>query len=122
MIKYILFAIMLCLAMLGLAEFLHGLKIRFTEPSKRAVTYSVVFLSGDNPERQIILAAEQRLWLGGAYCDYIIAVNTADKDDNDAACRYIAEKYGIDYCTPKELNAKIGEYMPILTELGDEKI
>lgn len=116
MVKYILFAIMLCLAMLGLAEFLHGLKIRFTAPSKRAVTYSLVFLSGDNPERQILSAAEQRLWLGEAYCDHIIAVNTGLNDDSDRACRYIAEKYGIDYCTPDELNAKIGIYLPILIQ------
>ena len=116
MVKYILLAIMLCLSMLGLAEFLHGLKIRLTAPGKRAATYLLVFLSEDNAERQIMSVAEQRLWLGGDYCDRIIAVNTGLSDESDRACRYIAEKYGIYYCTPDELNAEIGNCLPVLNQ------
>ncbi len=117
-VKYIILAIILCLSMLGLAELLHGIKLRLASPAKRALTYSVVFLSGGDPEQQMLFAAEQRIWLGSAYSDYIIAVNTGMDEKSDSACRYIAQKYGIHYCTPEELKLMIGEYIPIYDRGG----
>ena len=113
LIRYIIIAMLLCLSMLGLAELLHGIKIRIIAPRHRALTYSVVFLSGDDPEEQLLFAVGQKLWLGNGYSDYIIAVNNGLDEKGDKACRYIAEKYGAEYLTPAELKAEIDEYIPL---------
>ena len=45
MIKYILIAGCVCFSMLGLAEFLHGVKTKLIASGKKGTTYAVVFLS-----------------------------------------------------------------------------
>ena len=55
MIKYILIAVCVCFSMLGLAEFLHGVKTKLIASGKKGTTYAVVFLSDGNPEDQIAL-------------------------------------------------------------------
>lgn len=111
-IKYIAIAVILCLSVLGLAELLHGINLHITAPRCMADTYSVVFLSGEDAEQQLSFAIEQQKWLGRAYSDYIIAVNTGLDEKSDMACRYIAEKYGAVYCTPCELRDKIDYSIP----------
>lgn len=113
LIRYIITALLLCLSMLGLAELLHGIKMRLTAPRHRALTYSVVLLSGDDPEDQLLFAVGQKMWLGNAYSDYIIAVNNGLDEKGDKACRFIAERYGVQYLTPIELKAEIDEYIPL---------
>ena len=113
LIRYIIIATLLCLSMLGLAELLHGIKIRLTAPRHRALTYSVVFLSGDDPEEQLLFAVGQKMWLGSSYSDYIIAVNNGLDEKGDKACRYIAEKYGANYLTLSELKAEFDGYIPL---------
>lgn len=100
--KYIIAAGVLCLALLGLTELLHMLKLLLIKPEKRAIVYSLIILHGDTPERQLLPAIEQRLWLGGDYCDHIIAVDISSVDDGE--CRSLAEKYGVIYCTGDSLN------------------
>lgn len=106
-IKYISAIVVICLSLLGLAELLHGINLRIIAPRRKAITYSVVLLSGFDAEQQLTFAAEQQRWLGVAYSDYIIAVNNGLSEKSDKACRYIAEKYGVDYCTPSELLNRI---------------
>ncbi|MGN0493582.1 MAG: hypothetical protein ACI4F7_08045 [Acutalibacteraceae bacterium] len=113
LIRYIIITLLLCLSMLGLAELLHGIKLRLTAPRRKALTYSVVLLSGNDPEEQLLFAVQQKMWLGSSYSDYIIAVNNGLDKKRDKACRYIAEKYGVNYLTPEELKAEIGEYIPL---------
>ncbi len=103
MVGYILTAICLCLSMLGLAEFLHAVKIRLLNIGKRGLMYSVIFLRPTLPERQIAFAAEQRLWLGGSFADTVIAVSDGLSAEGEAACKAAAEKYGIILCNAKEL-------------------
>lgn len=106
-IKYIAFAIVFCLSILGLSELMHGINLRITAPRRKAVTYSVVFLTDADAEQQLSFSIEQQRWFGKAYSDYIIAVNSGLNENSDKACRYIAEKYGVDYCTLYELKEKI---------------
>lgn len=113
LIRYIIIAVLLCLSMLGLAELLHGIKLRLTAPRHKAPTYSVVLLSCGEPEEQLLFAVGQKMWLGSGYSDYIIAVNNGLEEKEDKACRYIAEKYGAYYLTPNELKAEIDEYIPL---------
>ena len=69
----------------------------------------------DQPERVMVaeMIREQQKWFGGAYSDYIIAVNNGLSEKSDKACRYIAEKYGADYCTLYELKERIEDYVPL---------
>ena len=98
MIKYILILGGICFSMLGLAEFLHGLKAKILSPGKKGVTYAVIFLNGDDPAGQIAFAAEQRIWL---------------EENDDALCRETAVKYGVIYCRADELAEKTAEFMPL---------
>ena len=112
-IKYIAMAVVILLAVLGLSELMHGINLHIIAPRSKAVTFSVVFLSGSDAEQQLSFAAEQQKWFGGAYSDYIIAVNNGLSEKSDKACRYIAEKYGADYCTLYELKARIEDKVPL---------
>lgn len=105
-IKYIVLAVVLFLSVLGLAELMHGINLRLASPHRKAVTYSVVLLKGEDAEQQLAFAIEQQRWLGKAYSDYIIAVNSGISEKSDKACRYIAEKNGVDYCTLYDLKRK----------------
>ena len=113
LIKYIALAVVLFLSVLGLAELMHGINLRVTSPRRKAVTYSVVFLKGEDAEEQLAFAIEQQKWLGKAYSDYIIAVDSGVSEKCDKACRYIAEKNGVCYCTPYELKKQIEDYIPL---------
>lgn len=114
-IKFILFLVVLVLSMLGLAELIHTVKLKIMASNKRGITYSVLLLSDESPESQLMFAAEQQLWHGSFYADYLIAVNTGLSDKNDKACKFIADKYGVTYCTPLDLANEFGEYIPIKT-------
>ena len=103
--KYILFAIFLILAMLGLAEFLHGLVLLFTAPKKSGLTYSVLVLDNQNPEAQISFAAEQRAWMGCSYADHIIALDTGLDEENRMRCREAAKQRHMIFCNTEELKA-----------------
>ncbi len=107
LIKYIALAVVLFLSVLGLAELMHGINLRVTSPRRKAVTYSVVFLKGEDAEEQLAFAIEQQKWLGKAYSDYIIAVNSGISEKSDKACRYLAEKNGADYCSLYDLKGKV---------------
>ncbi|MEE1161089.1 MAG: hypothetical protein U0K70_03410 [Acutalibacteraceae bacterium] len=107
LIKYVALAVVLFLSVLGLAELMHGINLRVTSPRRKAVTYSVVFLKGEDAEEQLAFAIEQQKWLGKAYSDYIIAVNSGISEKSDKACRYLAEKNGADYCSLYDLKGKV---------------
>ena len=107
LIKYVALAVVLFLSVLGLAELMHGINLRVTSPRRKAVTYSVVFLKGEDAEEQLAFAIEQQKWLGTAYSDYIIAVNSGISEKSDKACRYLAEKNGADYCSLYDLKGKV---------------
>lgn len=107
LIKYVALAVVLFLSVLGLAELMHGINLRVTSPRRKAVTYSVVFLKGEDAEEQLAFAIEQQKWLGKAYSDYIIAVDSGISEKSDKACRYLAEKNGADYCSLYDLKGKV---------------
>ncbi len=89
--------------MLGLAEFLHGLKLRLKAPEKRALTYLILSLDENCPEQQIAYAAEQRVWLGCAYADQIIALNDGLNAEHRLCCAEAAKRYGVVFCAANEV-------------------
>ena len=110
MIRYILSAICIIFALFGLSELLHLIKLRFVS-GKKAATYSVLLLSDNDPDRQIAYAGEQWTWLGKAYADHIIAVNSGLSASDDKLCRETADKYCIDYCTADRLGDVLNDYI-----------
>ena len=112
-IKYILLFCVMVLSVLGLSELIHMIKTGLNSSGKGAISYSLLILTDDNPERQLIFAAEQQLWLGRAYSDLIIGLDTGLSDESNKACRSIAQKYGIIYCTPRELIKEIDGYISL---------
>lgn len=113
MFEMILLAIGIVFAVFGLAEFLHGLSLCFISPKKRAVTYSLVFLSGENPEVQLEAAVKQFSWLGKRYADFLIAVDTGISEHDAEVCRLIADEIGAVYCTAGAFKKNTEEYLPL---------
>lgn len=104
MVKYVLISIFIVIALLGLSEFLHIIKMRFSAPLEKAFTCCVLFLTDDMPERQIAFAAEQRMWLGKTYADKIIAVENDISEENLDRCRIYAKENDVILCGFDELS------------------
>ncbi len=102
-LRYIFLFCVLILSVLGLAELMHIIKSALLVGKNRAKTYSLLFLSDENADRQLLYAAEQQLWLGKNYSDCIIAVNKGLKTESDAVCKEIAERYDLIYLKENEL-------------------
>ena len=96
--KYILLAIVLMLSMLGLAEFLHAVRLFWRTPKKRGLTYSVIVLNHQNPEEQISFAAEQRAWMGCSYADCVIALDTGLCEEDRRRCSDAAKRHQMVFC------------------------
>lgn len=107
MMKFLLLVFVLIFSVLGFAEFLHGLRMLFNKPKHKAITYSVVLLSGVDAPEQLSYSAEQLLWYGKAYADNVIAINSGLSADVDLVCKDLAEKYSILYCNFDELKVAI---------------
>ncbi len=100
--KYVLLLVLLIFAMMGLAEFMHGLKLKLHVPKGRAATYSVLVLGGACPEQQIAYAAEQQRWLGHAYADRVVALDDALTGEQRSRCSAIAEREQVVLCGKKD--------------------
>ncbi len=113
MFEMILLSIGIVFAVFGLAEFLHGISLCFILPKKRAVTYSLVFLSGENPQAQLNTALNQLSWLGKRYADHLVAVDTGISESDAELCRLISRETGVIYCTAETLKKNTEEYLPL---------
>ena len=101
--EYIIIALGLCFALLGLAELMHGIRLRLMLTGKKPYTYTVIFLSGSDPAGQIRFAAEQKKWHGSAYSDRIIAVNNGILPAQENECRFAAMQCGALYLSSEKL-------------------
>ena len=100
--KVTLLLMLLIFAMLGLAEFLHGIRLRLRAPKTRAATYSVLVLGGTCPEQQLAYAVEQHRWLGCAYADRIVALDDALTAEQRSRCSRLAGCEQVILCGKKE--------------------
>lgn len=101
--EYIIIALGLCFALFGLAELMHGIRLKLMLSGKKPFTYTVIFLSGNDPAGQIRFASEQRRWHGSAYSDRIIAVNNGISAGQESECRYTAMQCGALYLSADKL-------------------
>lgn len=106
MIKIILIILLGIMALLGLTEMFHAVKLIFISPDESAAAYSVIVLSPGYAVEQLRYAYEQRLWLGSAYADDIIAVVSRLDSDEISECESFAESRDIMLCKD-DINEKI---------------
>lgn len=89
--------------MLGLAEFLHGVRLWMTAPGERAKTYAVLRLKGEAPEEQIRYAARQYAWRGNSYIDGLFALTDEVDEEHRDRCLAEAERHQMIACRKIEL-------------------
>lgn len=106
MLKMILFAVLIVLACMGLAELLHLLRMCFIAPKTKVKTFMVVWLDGENAAQRLNYVGNQLNWLGRRYAEYRIAAYDALSPEDTATCSKIAQKYDMVYC-PAELTGHI---------------
>ena len=103
--KYLLFFVILILAILGLSEFLHILKLLFILPKFKMHTQLYIGLQEDTALKQIAFAGEQLLWLGNKYAENVFAVGDGLTEEMLFECQRLSKKYGIEIlCERKDKN------------------
>ena len=103
--KLILFFVILILAILGLSEFLHILKLLFISQKRKMYTRLYIELHEDTALKQLAFAGEQLLWLGSKYAEKVVAVGDGLTEETLFECKRLSEKYGIEIlCERKDKN------------------
>lgn len=102
-IEAILIAAGVILAVFGLSELLHTVRLAFIFKKKEVKLLSVVFLKPESAVAQLCFAAEQRKWHGGDFAEYVVAVTDDITDEELIECKEIARKDGILLCQKSEL-------------------
>ncbi len=92
--KTVLILACLILAVFGLSEFMHILKLYQIFPKPKLLTHIVVDLKNETATKQIRYICEQYLWYGKRYADFIVFDATSLDDENYIAAKTVAEKYG----------------------------
>ncbi len=90
MIKSFLIAITVVFAVLGLAEFLHFLRLLICGPKHRTKSVLVIFLKRGSAVNQLDFVVSQQRWLGGLFADKIVAFYNDLSDDEFKSCSLIA--------------------------------
>ncbi len=91
MIEYILIISAFVLAVSGLAELLHFLRLLLCRPKKQKNIYSLVLLKSGDAVNQLNFALAQQKWYGSFYADKIIAVNDGLSESELECCRSITD-------------------------------
>ena len=103
-IEGILITIGVILAIWGLCELLHNLRLISIFKAKNVKLLSVVFLKPNRAVSQLNFAAEQKNWLGGDFAEYIIGVTDGIDGEELKECKHIAENRGIVLCDKQQLS------------------
>ena len=79
------------LAVWGLGELLHSVKLKFLRPKKKEKTILVVLLKEPEAIYQLNHTVAKFRWLGSNYADHIILSGNDLSDKTICACKNIAE-------------------------------
>ncbi len=110
MIKSVLIVVCVLLAVSGLCEFIHTIRVAFCIPKKGRRGVMVVWLKPGICTQQIRFVSQQIEWYGSAYADHIIAVTSEVGDEELTECRALTENTDIILC-PQEVLAHIVGYI-----------
>lgn len=105
MVKIILIVLFLIPAMLGLAELLHIFKLFLLKPKKSLLSYKIIILTDNSPLEQMRYVIEQYIWQSEKNSSGIVFVNSLLSNLNLIECKNLADKYGLTFCSKKELEA-----------------
>lgn len=109
MTKLIVSAMITVLALAGLSEFIHIVKLYIIGPKRKAVTYSVVFLDKAYVKEQIDYIISETLWYGKSMAQYIIAVRPDNCIiDNE---KTVQKNYNIIFCDKEAIFPTIRKLM-----------
>lgn len=103
MIKMILITLSAVLAVLGLSEVIHAIRLLVLAPKKHPQTVTVVRLSGDEPLRQLHYAGNALTWNETSAENAKLAVCSLPAGKLLEECRETAERYDILLCSENEL-------------------
>ncbi len=108
MIKIVLMTVVILLAIAGLCELLHSIRLFFVLPERRYYNYSVIHLKCGKAVRQLRSAVIQQKWLGVCYSEYVVAVYDATLTDNELEiCREVAKSANAVLCPIKYVKEAI---------------
>ena len=91
------------LAIGGLCESIHAIKLIGIMNSKRNPMVSLLVLKPKEWVFQLDFAAEQQNWLGEDFAKYVIAVTDSIEPEEIESCRQLANEKNIILCKTSEL-------------------
>lgn len=100
------------LALLGLTELIHGIRVFAVSNKRRAPTFSVVHLNNISPVQQLKYALEQFIWMGSEYADRIIAVTDDLDEKNKELCKHIRGADLVTFCSLDKLSEVLEKHRP----------
>ena len=104
MVKGILISLLFLLAVAGICEIIHLIRLYFVSDNIKNVNYTVVFLRKKRALNQLRYLYEQLLWQGDTYADTIIAIDRGLDEDERKACFEFSLKKDIIITTPEMLS------------------
>lgn len=109
MINTLLALATVLLAVSGICELIHGLRLIIISPKRISAPISVIRLKSGEAAAQIRYAVEQRKWLGPQYAQHIVAVASGISEAELAECQEIAGNNGVIICTLQMLSDVIAK-------------
>lgn len=103
MVKGILIAALLVLAVSGICEIIHLIRLSLVSDGKKNTNYALVFLRNGRALCQLRYMYEQFLWQGNAYADTIIGIDYDLCDDERKLCYEYSRKKNIIIVIPEML-------------------
>ncbi len=104
MVKGILISCVFLLAVAGMCEVIHLIRLYFVSDKQRNFNYSLVFLRKNRALNQLRYLYEQLVWQGGTYADTIIAIDRELDEDERKACFEFSLKKDIIIISPEMLD------------------
>lgn len=108
MIETVLLAIGVILAVSGLCELIHTIRLFFIMPKKGRRGMMIIWLKSGIAEQQIKFAQTQYAWYGDTYADHIIAVTSELCEEELDFCRNLTADKNIILC-PSEALTHVAE-------------
>ncbi len=103
MVKGFLMATLLVLAVAGICEIIHLIRLYFASDGKKNINYALVFLRNGRALYQLQYMYEQLLWQGNGYADTIIGVDYDLSEDERKLCYEYSRKKNIIITIPQML-------------------
>ena len=104
MVKGILIASLLVLAVAGICEIIHLIRLYLVSDGKKNINYALVFLRSGRAVNQLQFMYEQLLWQGGSYADTIIGIDYGLSEEERKLCYEYSRQKNIIITIPEMLS------------------